>query len=121
MSKNRLSKIQKWVLISWFNENLFRRDELMPFQLVGNKEYHNSMWVYYNFFNVREGKPTFKGQSFQVPNKYSSILSHSLKLLQEKGLIEIKARTMKGMGNLIFKITDLGKQTILKLTTTKQK
>ena len=112
MSDERLSKLQKWILINWNNPKY-----PINKHMNGNKnieEYHNTFWIYQHFFKIKSGKATFteygedKHDVYQIANKYAVIVHRSLNNMEKKGLIEISFRGMRGRGHLIFKLTDSG-------------
>ena len=144
MAKERLSKLQKWILVNWDNPKLHRQSQINP---LDERNWRNTLWVYYNFFNIKSGEPTFENCDYNKPtkelkekykdypkqtltsnksyikywvgykveNKYVVITYRSLINLEKKGLITIPARCRRGKGNLLFELTDQGKELSLML------
>jgi len=145
MTKQRLSKLQKWILTNWDNKNLHKQMQIQPPE---TENLRNSLWVYYNFFGIKNGEATFNGtdydgvektpkekykdypkqsltpnkhfvifyRGYKVQNKYSVIVYRSIVNLEKKGLISIYGRCMSGRGNLLFELTEKGKELSLMLS-----
>jgi len=115
MIKERLSKLQQWILINWDNPQLDKR-EIKSFNMPTPEEYKSSMWIYYNFFGITSGHPTFNGRHYRIPNKYVIMAYRNLVTMEKKGLIEILYRGTRDRGHwnhLYFKRTEKGKHTVL--------
>lgn len=113
MSKERLSKLQKWILINWNNPKYPINEHMNGGKNL--EEYHNTFWIYQHFYKIKSGKATFTKYGkdeygvYQIANKYAVIVYRSLNNMEKKGLIEIPYRGMRSRGHLIFKLTDNGK------------
>ena len=125
MKKERISKLQKWILVNYNNQTLTRHRQLMPHDIKNKLEYWNTSEVYYNYFGIKEGVGTFPEnkyktpinyKSYKVPNKYTVILTRSLLTLERNGYIEIPFRAMRGRGHLIYLLTEKGKEKALMLS-----
>jgi len=97
MAKERLSKLQKWILLTCYRVSILKnRDGLkeMDFGFLNKKEIFFQEDVLFNYFNLQkdDNKVTnlkvihFKRTS--ESNKAYVTLFRSLKNLEEKGLIE---------------------------------
>lgn len=79
MSKERLSKLQKWMLCRCM-ENKKRNDEKWGGDCRPHIYYGE---IYRDFFSLPYGS-----RGYTIPNKYSVILHNSVKRFDERGWIE---------------------------------
>jgi len=101
MSKQRFSKLQKWILIEAYNleKDFYKRE------------------IYTKFFNIKLGHyEHWKYVSSQLNNSIAVIVSRSIRRLKEKGLIDWP-RHYKGICHLddSIRLTEKGIEIALML------
>jgi len=109
VTKERLSKLQSWILTNW-DKIPYEKDAGIE-NIVGKREdYRCTLWIYRNYYEIHDGQPSkldrYEKKFYKIPNNITVIVYNSLMNMEKKGLITIPYRGYRGCGYLYFRRTE---------------